>query len=486
MRKLFIASCIFISLSASSCKDFLDVKPTNLGDAETSIQTAADAKVIVNGVMSILSNRDYYGRNFPLYADVKGGDFTIFAAGRGFDYLYTFNHSASSNSYSSIWTQGFNAIAQINNLLKNIDGLKAKGSLENFNSYEGQALTARALVNFDLVRLYGEPYNENKAAWGIPIVTKSLMADAQELRSTVEDTYKQILLDLKTAEPLLPKTKLNGYLNYYANKALQARVYLYMEDYPDALTAAQEVINSKVYTLYSNAAWVDSWKSEFGTESIFELGIYPNETDLGNSSFGAYFRRSTHGSAAILGNFMASDYFLNRLKQDETDVRWGVMARDETSATRLGSIYKYSGGINLEGDKKSSNSTAVNFKVIRLSEVYLMAAEAALKSDKTLAANYLNEIRKRSPKLSLTNESTISLDIIAEERSKELVGEGHRFFDMIRWNKSIEFNDEFGAINTNDNRKKIIDRSLNRTILPIFIDEINTNPGIGAQQNPGY
>ena len=115
-----------------------------------------------------------------------------------------------------------------------------------------------------------------------------------------------------------------------------------------------------------------------------------------------------------------------------------------------------------------------------------MAAEAALKSDKTLAANYLNEIRKRSPKLSLTNESTISLDIIAEERSKELAGEGHRFFDMIRWNKSIEFNDEFGAINTNDNRKKIIDRSLNKTILPIFLDEMNTNPGIAAQQNPGY
>lgn len=114
-----------------------------------------------------------------------------------------------------------------------------------------------------------------------------------------------------------------------------------------------------------------------------------------------------------------------------------------------------------------------------------MAAEAALKSDKALAASYLNEIRKRSPKLSLTNESTISLDVIAEERSKELAGEGHRFFDMIRWNKNIEFNDELGSINT-IHRTKIIDRSLNKTILPIFIDEINANPGIGAQQNPGY
>ncbi|MDH5827711.1 RagB/SusD family nutrient uptake outer membrane protein [Sphingobacterium faecium] len=485
MRKLFIASCIFISVSVSSCKDFLDVKPTNSGDAETSIQTAADAKVIINGVMSILSNRDYYGRNFPLYADVKGGDFTIFAAGRGFDYLYTFNHSASSNSYSGVWTQGFNGIAQINNLLARIETLKAEGSLEDFKSYEGQALTSRALINFDLVRLYGEPYNEDKTAWGIPNITTKLVSNAQELRSKVEDNYKQILIDLKAAETLLPKTKLNGYLNYYANKALQARVYLYMEDYPNALAAAKEVIDSKVYTLYSNAEWVDSWKSEFGSESIFELAIYPNESDLVNASFGAYFRRSYHGSSAIIGNFLASDYLLNRLKEDSEDVRWGVMARDETSATRLGSIYKYSGGINLEGDKKSSNSTAVNFKVIRLSEVYLMAAEAALKSDKALAATYLNAIHMRSPNLALADATTINLDMIADERSKELAGEGHRFFDMIRWNKTIEFNDELGSINTT-NRGKTIDRKSNKTILPIFLDEMNTNPGIAAQQNPGY
>ncbi|KKX47060.1 hypothetical protein L950_0228530 [Sphingobacterium sp. IITKGP-BTPF85] len=66
-----------------------------------------------------------------------------------------------------------------------------------------------------------------------------------------------------------------------------------------------------------------------------------------------------------------------------------------------------------------------------------------------------------------------------------MAGEGHRFFDMIRLNKAIEFNDEFGSINA-IHRTKTINRSFNKTILPIFIDEINANPGIGAQQNPGY
>ncbi|WP_223584657.1 RagB/SusD family nutrient uptake outer membrane protein [Sphingobacterium sp. GVS05A] len=489
MKKLFIASCISISLAISSCSNFLDVTPTNMGDSNTSIQTAADAKVIMNGLMSKMANVDYYGRNFPLYADVKGGDFTIASQGRGYDYLYVFNHSASSNPYANIWIQGFHSLVQINNLLANIDKLVNAGSTEDFASYKGQALTARALINFDLVRLYGKPYNMDKSSLGIPNVTKVLEYNAQEKRVSVDENYKQILQDLKDSESLLSKSKANGYINYFANKALQARVYLYMNDYDNALKAAQEIIDSKVYTLYSNADWVKSWTSMFGTESIFELGVYPNEADAGVNSLGAMFRRKGHGSAAILGNFIAADPFLTKLKTDDTDVRWGVMGSDEVGSTHLGALYKYSGSTTLAGDKNSpANSTAVNIKVIRLSEVYLIAAESALlkpSPDKSLAATYLNAIRQRSPKLDAATSNTVTLDMIADERSKELLGEGHRFFDMMRWNKSITFDDDLGNISTT-NRPKTIDRTFFKTILPISLDEMNANPAIANQQNPSY
>lgn len=489
MKKLFIASCISISIVVSSCSNFLDVTPTNMGDSNTSIQTAADAKVIMNGLMSKMANVDYYGRNFPLYADAKGGDFTIASQGRGYDYLYVFNHSASSNPYSSIWIQGFHTLVQINNLLTNIERMVAAGSTEDFASYKGQALTARALINFDLVRLYGKPYTMEKSSLGIPNVTKVLEYNAQEKRVSVDENYKQILLDLKDSESLLSKAKANGYFNYFANRALQARVYMYMNDYDNALKAAQEIIDSKVYTLYSNADWVKSWTSMFGTESILELGIYPNEADAGTSSLGAMFRRKEHGSKAILGNFIAADPFLSKLKTDDTDVRWGVMAYDEVGTTHLGALYKYSGSTNLAGDKNSpANSTAVNIKVIRLSEIYLIAAECALlksSPDKSLAATYLNAIRQRSPKLDAASSSTITLDMIADERSKELLGEGHRFFDMMRWNKSITFDDDLGNISTT-NRPKTIDRTFFKTILPISLDEMNANPAIANQQNPSY
>jgi starch-binding outer membrane protein, SusD/RagB family len=67
----------------------------------------------------------------------------------------------------------------------------------------------------------------------------------------------------------------NGYINYYANKAIEARVYLFMDNFAASLAAAEEVINSGKYSLYSNTAWVGSWATTYGSESVFELAIYP-------------------------------------------------------------------------------------------------------------------------------------------------------------------------------------------------------------------
>ena len=133
-----------------------------------------------------------------------------------------------------------------------------------------------------------------------------------------------------------------------------------------------------------------------------------------------------------------------------------------------------------------NNFSAVNIKIIRLSEVYLIAAEAALHTgDKAAAVEYLNAIRSRSPQLAPATVASISDDMILDERSKELFGEGHRFFDMIRMNRSIEFNDDFQGVPISQ-RPKIIDRSFGKIVLPISNDEIVINPAIKEQQNEAY
>src|SRR6187399_3012396 len=100
MKKHKILFTALLLLGFISCKkEFLDVKPTNFGDAATAIQTAADAKVMINGLMNKMTSSSYYGRNFILYGDVKGGDLTIYSQGRGLDAMYTFNQSKSSNNF---------------------------------------------------------------------------------------------------------------------------------------------------------------------------------------------------------------------------------------------------------------------------------------------------------------------------------------------------------------------------------------------------
>lgn len=149
---------------------------------------------------------------------------------------------------------------------------------------------------------------------------------------------------------------------------------------------------------------------------------------------------------------------------------------------------KYVGGSAMQGDKGSIS--AVNVKVIRLSEMYLLAAEAALSlptPDKVKAADYLNQVRKRAPALEPANETTVTLDMIMDEKSKEFFAEGLRYFDMIRLNRTIEFNDEFispAVVITH--RTKTIDRTFYKIVLPISQEERDANPAIVPQQNTGY
>ena len=243
------------------------------------------------------------------------------------------------------------------------------------------------------------------------------------------------------------------------------------------------------YTLYEPENWAASWAKQYGSESILELGV-DTEADLTTASLGFYYIRY-HQFSNAQGWFLASDYFLSRLGEDPSDVRWGVMDSDESveksGVERKGACYKYVGGLAAAGDGKETR-TAVNIKLIRLSEMYLISAEAALHAsspDRTLAASRLNAIRRRSPNLPPVDAGSVSDALILSERSKELFGEGHRFFDRIRAGERIEFNDDFQDVPVSG-RSKVIAPDFQRIILPIPQDEINANRTIASQQNPGY
>jgi hypothetical protein len=205
-----ISFLLLSMLMLVSCNDFLDMEPTNSANSAEAIATPKDARVIINGIMRTMASSSYYGRNFFMYGDAKGGDLTIASQGRGLDGLYSFNHSATSGSYSGFWSTGYYCILQVNNLLENIDRITENGTSEDAASYnqcKGEALTLRALIYFDLVRLYGKPYNYDKGSLGVPLVTQTLPASAQPTRATVEEVYKQIISDLNAGKSLLENGK---------------------------------------------------------------------------------------------------------------------------------------------------------------------------------------------------------------------------------------------------------------------------------------
>ena len=485
---LFLSICI---LAVNACAGFLDVKPSNQADSSTCITSAKDAQVMMNGLMSKLTSSSYYGRDFVLYGDTKSGDITIYTGGYD-DGMYYFSHKVESGAYNGFWSQGYNCLLQANNIITNLQKMKDAKTTEDIDGLLGQALTARALIHFDLVRLYGQPYNMNKGAYGVPIVIAQVDAAEQRQRNTVEEVYTQVVKDLNDAAPLLSKTVSNGYINYYANQAILAKVYMYMDNWSAALAAAKNVIGGP-YTLYTPDQWVASWSKAYGSESIFELAMVPQEGDLGTSSLGVRYSRKGDGTSNAYGYFMASKYWKEIMGDD--DVRWGIMTYDhmhgDASSDPEGRsdwkdcCYKYNGSVSRSGDGKATY-TAVNIKVIRLSEVYLMAAESALKSnDKQAAADYLNAISIRNPKAAKWTSATVTEDEIYKELRRETLTEGKVFFEAMRLNKTLQYEDDaWGFGTTSQYREQSLTRDFFRCILPISKAELNANPKI--QQNPGY
>lgn len=495
MKKINIILAALVILFTASCEGFLDVKPSNQVSSEISIQNATDAQIMLNGLMNKMTSTSYYGRNFPMYADAKGGDLTIFSAGNGGDGWYYFNHSPESNSYSGYWSTIYNCLCQANNIISNIDGLLAdpeNTEKEELEEFKGQALTLRALMHFDLVRLYGKPYNMDKSALGIAVVTEPVDAGAQLTRNTVEEVYTQIVKDLLEAAPLIGKGTNDGFINYYGNQALLSKVYMYMDNFSEALKVAEGIITSGKFELYTPEKWVESWTKEYGSESIFELNIKAGENDPGDGGLGAYYRRRAHGISAG-GVFLASKYWLDLMGPN--DVRWGIMDYDqsdeEDGTGRKGANYKYSGSVDLKGDE-GATSTAVNIKIFRLSEVYLNAAECAVRtSNNTKAVEYLSAIAKRNP--DWVAPATVTVEDVMDERRRELMCEGVVYFEYMRQNMTIKYDDNAFENSTNpphEGRGQLangwVTRDFYKTILPISQGEINANPNIEKEQNPGY
>lgn len=439
--------------------------PTSL-DTDDAITTMTDLRNAVNGIAySMSTSRLTYGADFAVLADLLGSDFApvgnnnqIAPAAR---YQLTKNDDVPYYAYFYY----YRALARINSVLSAVDNVSYKASEEStFKDYKGQLYAWRAMLHFDLARMFCNAptasSDVNAANSGIVLSTAVYAPGYVAPRTTLVQTYTQILNDYEEALSLLSKEKNNGYINYWAALALRSRVHLYNGDNANALKDANEVIESNVYSLYTIDNYSEVWLQQYTSESIFELTITASYNAQRNSA-GFYCDATGYGECGFVAG---ENTLLEYLQNTPSDVR-SKLVKVQTEGANPGTYpAKYPGRDGLYVN---------NPKIIRLSEVYLIAAEAALKSGNSAAASYMNELRKNRI-TDYVDVTSVTIDDILEERRVELFAEGANAWDYWRNKKSVN-NFAVQTVNYDDYR----------TVFPIPQKEIDIAPGI-LIQNPKY
>lgn len=486
--KLIVMAAV-LTFGFSACEGYLDQVPTDSVVDKNAMVTIPDAEVACNGLYTKLKYYTLYGTYIPYMGDLRADNMYPRTSDGTGAVIYTWQYESSANSYyGTFWENYYNIIMRCNTFIQNIDQLEASSTsdLATKDDLTGQAYAVRALCYFDIARLYGQPYTyDNGASLGAVILDHTIAAqEAKEVtRGTVAQTYEQILSDLNAALPLLSKSKNTGHFNYWAAKLLQARAYLYMGKYSEAYTAAVEVVNNSPYKLVSHDDYLDYWGTEGNDESVLEFLVSIQGDIDGDGGFYTMYHNMWFDDPNCGASLIPTLKWRNLFNDTPNDIRAQMIQYDDptTGAKKTGEYWlkKFIGNRD-----KGYTFRRNNPRALRITEAYLIAAEAGLESGKSDAADYLYAVRHRCDPTATKVAAT--LDLIQIERQKEFIGEGHRFFDVMRRGGSFvrDMNvdpHDFGGGSAYQNSLKPGD---SKVVLPISSDERVTCPNI--QQNPGY
>ena len=434
--------------------DWLDVSPSDGVPADGALKNSATLESARVGLYKALKGTsdmsDYYGRNMFVYGEVRGEDMqhSIYGSNRA-DFYYKMEYS-TANDFSrgnSVWQSPYVVVSRANRIIEANNLSDASSNAATINRIKAEARVLRALAIFDVTRVYGKPYlQDNGASWGAALSTQTLNPAAKVKRSTVAECYTFVENELKAviASGALSTEKTEGYVNQWFAKGLLSRVYLTKGDYANALTLAKDVIDNSPYQLWTRDQYVHAWYKDdvaHGNEMLFEIAVTGFNDWNDREGYPYLVTEDTDRGPSGYGDMVITKAFSDALLSDANDIRNNIVAAPTSQKvvdanTFLGrKVYlrKFIGSTTQTDPRYS------NVPLMRLSEVYLNAAEAAFKlGNMTDAATYLNAIiSHRTTSATTVTASSITADRIYMERRKELVGEGHRYFDALRRGETI-------------------------------------------------
>lgn len=436
IQNIALIVALFGSVSLTSCSNWLDVKPSNQTSATQLFSSEKGFQEALTGAYSLMTKPELYGRDMTFgLVDAVGQQWKYSSSNTTFTYFYpqknSYTESQSMTLIDNVWKKQYNVIANVNDILAFVDTQKRVFASEaNYSVIKGEALALRAFLHFDMLRLFA-PYDVNKAEvkkW-IPYVDEFSINTSLSL--TFDETITKILGDLSAAEQLLKSDPIftgvanadtyyknrNWHINYYALKAIQARVYLYAGMKSEALVAAKEVIGAqqtkKLFPFVTREAVSSSDLAKrdrtFSSEHLFALNIR-NLSDYTDT----YFIKVGEKTALVQNIGSAKLYE-------------GISEyRSQFFETESGVVDVLSKFWQLE---KASVDIKFRMPLLRVSEVYYIAAET--ETNPIQAQEYLNQVRRaRGISADLIGNLTPEtlLPEIRKEYDKEFVGEGQIFY----------------------------------------------------------
>jgi len=452
---LLLLAALFLVSSCS--KNFLQSSPSDSTSPGQALSTESGMQTALQGAYSGLKSINLWGASLPIIGDLMADN--IFVNPNNYGYYipqYTYSVTVQDATITGTWADAYTVILRCNNIIN--DTLTAD---VNVNEYKGEALAIRALVYFYLVDFYAKPFTDAPSSPGVPLVLTSAPYD-KPARSTVSQVFSQIVSDLEAADTLMTIYTNSSQFSHYAGEGLLAKVYMYMGDSTDALPLAVDVINSSGFTLLAPgngganylAFWANSTPRTDFVETLFEVSFDKINNNGSNGLDGQY-------SPQVYGDLLCSSDLV--ALYSPTDVR-GLLIDGN------GFVYKYPNAVNTQ---QKDNS-----KVLRLSDIYLIAAEASVTSNPTAAQGYLNTLMaQRDPSLTYASTGSQLTSDIIQERRKELAFEGDRFFDLNRLKWPIDRSADYAAIQQ-------IPYGDFRRVAPIPQTQTLTDPN--CVQNSGY
>lgn len=478
--KYNLIAIALLGFSFSSCSDFLEQNPQTDLSENDFYKTADDILSAVNGAYSSLQEGDIYG-NWYVFGEIPSDNTRNQLSGsvttqNEFDQFYI---DTQNSMIANFWKAAYKVINRTNTILGRIDGIEINTELAN--RYKLECKFIRALMYFNLVRVYGD----------VPLVLKeiSISESYDILREPKENVYNQIIADLKEAQdlPVSYSTAEDGRATQGAAKALLANVYMTLHKYAEAETILAEIINSGRYSLLENTPGslnIDGYKNVFSPvnhnskEGIFEIQFLKGGYGEG-SNYANNFAPENSGTNVVAvggtgGNNIPEMDIYNAY--EEGDLRRDFAMSLGYYDNRKNNEWVESRYVCKFMDVPYQNNDASNnYPVIRYADVILMYAEALNQNGKTAeACKYLNMTRRRGFGYQTTETSPVDLQttdkaqfalMVEQERRVELAFENHRWFDLIRTGRAVEVMRSKGF-------------SLNETnlICPIPQKQIDVNP----------